>query len=215
VKTDPASGTLAVAVAVGFEPTDRRRIPRRIPAQSREAWSISDPSGVVNGKKTDIETGFPNKTSADKRLLRLKVEKMDGGLLAVGADKKLVGVWVNEWWASHGKKVAKSTARTEGGRIRTHIVKRIGHLPLSTFGPTQIREWLDQLMEPDDADFDPLGSKSILNIHGYLSMCMDAAVAERLIRVNPCIVSDLPKLERKEPRFLTEGELARVCRVGN
>ena len=168
---------------------------------------------MVNGKKVPIESGFPTKTAADKRLLRLKVEKMDGGLLTTGANKKLLGVWVNEWWASHGKKVAKSTARTEGGRIRTHIVKRIGHLPLQTFGPTEVREWLDQLMEPDNADYDPLGAKSILNIHGYLSMCMDVAVAERLIRVNPCTVSDLPKWERKEPRFLTEGELARVIKL--
>jgi integrase len=56
-------------------------------------------------------------------------------------------------------------------------------------------------------------AKSILNIHGYLSMCLDVAVAERLIRVNPCTVSDLPKWERKEPRFLTEGELARVVEL--
>ncbi|MFG3338669.1 tyrosine-type recombinase/integrase [Glycomyces sp. NPDC048151] len=168
---------------------------------------------MVNGKKVPIESGFPNKTTAENRLLRLKVEKMDGGLLATGADKKLLGVWVNEWWASHGKKVAHSTTRTEGGRIRKHIVSRIGHLPLKTFGPRDIREWLDQLMEPDDADYDPLGAKSILNIHGYLSMALDAAVAERLIRVNPCTVSDLPKWERAEPRFLTEGELARVIEL--
>jgi integrase len=163
-----------------------------------------------DGSKITIASGFPTKTSALKRKQRLEIEQLDYGPLKAGADKVPFAEWAESWWRSHARTVAPGTAKSEGNRVRRHIIGRLGHLPIGRIDAAVVREWIEQLAEPDDAEYDPLGPKSIKNVHGYLYMAMETAVHERVIRSNPCGFSKLPTWNPRQPRFLSQKELGRV-----
>lgn len=176
--------------------------------QHGNKWRIRD---VVDGKKVNVESGFPTKTVANQRKKRLEIEKIDLGPVKAGADKVNFGQWADAWWKGHARTMPSAESRrTEGNRFRRHVVGRLGHLAFKDIDHAAIRAWLDDLAEPEDADYDPIAAKTILNVHGYLYMCLATAVKERVIRTNPCADSDLPSWEPKAPRFLSESELAEV-----
>lgn len=166
----------------------------------------------VSGKKIVLAEALPNKTVAKRAKEKLQAEKWLPPEETVTDDGTTVGEWVTEWWESHKKNVGTSTARTEGGRVKNHIVGRIGHCRLAELDEAAIRLWLGDLSEPAEEGVKPLAAKTILNIHGYLSMALDKAKARKLIAVNPCAESDLPKWHPPEPRFLSDAELGRLIR---
>lgn len=171
-------------------------------------WRIRD---VVAGKKVTVESGFPTKTVAKDRKKRLEIEKIDLGPVQAGADRANFGEWADAWWKGHARTMPSAESRrTEGGRFRRHVIDRLGHLTFKEINHAAVRAWLDELAEPDNADYDPLAPKTVLNVHGYLFMCLSTAVRERVIRSNPCGDSALPKWEPKPPRFLSEKELGEV-----
>lgn len=165
---------------------------------------------LVNGKKVVIESGIPTESIAKKRMQRLEIEQADYGPLKAGAAKTLFKDWAESWWKSHARTVAPETARSEGSRFRRHVIGRLGHLPIGQIDAAIIRTWIEQLAEPDDAEYDPIGPKSIANVHGYLYLAMETAVHERVIRANPCGASKLPVWTPRQPRFLSQKELPRL-----
>lgn len=170
-------------------------------------WRIRD---LVDGKKVPVEKGFPTKSSAEKRKQRLEIEKIDFGPLKAGAASVPFREWAEAWWKSHSKTISPGTVRSEGNRWRRHVLGRLGHLPMGQIDAAVVRAWIDELAEPEDAEYDPLGPKSIANVHGYLFMAMETAVQERMIRANPCGKSKLPTWTPRQPRFLSQKELPRL-----
>jgi integrase len=165
---------------------------------------------LVDGRKVTVESGFPTKSSALKRKQRLEIEKIDFGPIKAGAANTLFRDWAEEWWKGHAATVAPETARSEGSRFKRHVLGRLGHLPIGQIDAAVVRAWLGQLAEPEDAEYDPIGPKSIANVHGYLFMAMETAVHERVIRVNPCGVSKLPVWTPRQPQFLSQKQLPRL-----
>lgn len=166
---------------------------------------------VVAGKKVTVESGIPTKTIAKERKKRLEIEQADYGPVKLGADKVSFKDWAEPWWDAHERTLgSERTKKSERSRFNRHIVGRLGHLAVRDIDAAVIRWWIDQLAEPDNADYDPVGPKSIKNTHAYLYMCLEAAVAERVIRANPCGHSKLPKWEPAARRYLTQAELKDV-----
>lgn len=169
---------------------------------------------MVNGKKETVESGLPTEAIAKKRMQRLEIEKIDLGPVKAGADKANFGEWSDAWWKGHARTLGSAESkRTETSRFKRHVVGRLGGLAFREVDHAAIRRWLDELAQPDNADYDPLSAKSILNVHGYLYMCLEVAVRERMIRSNPCGDSALPTWDPPEMRFLTERELAEVMAI--
>ncbi|MFC4335179.1 tyrosine-type recombinase/integrase [Salininema proteolyticum] len=174
----------------------------------RNKFRIRD---LVDGRKVPVESGFANKTAAKNRMKELEGDKIKHGSLKPNAGKTNFGQWAEEWWKSHSKTLgSKVSVRTEGGRVKRHVIGRLGHLTFGQIDRAAIRQWLSDLAEPESADYDPLGPKSILNVHGYLFLALETAVKENMIRVNPATGSKLPKWNRREPTYLDERQLAEV-----
>lgn len=175
--------------------------------QHGEKFRIRD---LVGGKKVTVESGIPTKAAAKERKKRLEIEQIDLGPLKAGAANTLFRDWAEAWWKSHKATVAPETARSEGSRFTRHVLGRLGHLQIGQIDAAVVRAWLQQLAEPEDAEYDPIGPKSIANVHGYLYMAMETAVNERVIRANPCGASKLPVWTARQPRFLSQKELPRL-----
>lgn len=172
---------------------------------------------IVNGKKVTLETGWPNKTSAKKRLTTLKADQLRGDFIDPRAGQLTIAEWVEKWWPGHETGLKPTSRQSEGSRVRMHIVPLLGHLALVEVDNLVIQAWIAKLMtgqpdieRPGKWARRPISAKTVRSCHGLLHSMMSAAVRARKIRTNPCTDTKLPKPPPREMRFLTEPEAGRL-----
>ncbi len=61
-----------------------------------------------------------------------------------------------------------------------------------------------------DRDQNPLSAKTILHHHGLISSILEKAVKWQIIFSNPCDRTEIPKVDRKEARYLDEKQAAEL-----
>jgi integrase len=166
-------------------------------------WRIRD---LRAGKKVTIKAGYPTKTSAKAGLAIAKADRFRGVDLVPRGGQTTLRAWIERWWPLHEPSLRPTSMRTEGSRVRTHITPLLGDLRLDELEPMVLQEFVSTLAAGRPGR-KPLAAKTIRNIHGVLHGILDAAVRERLIRANPASDSGLPRMERREPRFLTLPEI--------
>lgn len=163
-------------------------------------WRVRD---LVDGKKVTIKSGFETKTEASKYATGEKADKLRGDQLKPQAGQASVGEFIQRWWASHSRGLKPSGRRSEGSRVRNHLLTGPGVLTFDEIEPEVIQTWVWDLA-------DEMSPKTVRNVHGLLYVAMDAAVNARLIRRNPCSKTKMPEAVDKEMMFLTEPEAARL-----
>lgn len=177
-------------------------------------WRIRD---IIDGKKVTLEKGWPNKTSANKRLITLKADQLRGDFIDPRAGKLTVADWSAIWWPGHLTGLKPTSVQSEGSRVRMHIVPLLGKMALDDVDNVAIQAWVTKLLtglpdleRPGKWARRPLSAKTVRSCHGLLHSMMKAAVRARKIRVNPCGDTKLPELVPREMRFLTEPEAGRL-----
>jgi len=174
-------------------------------------WRIRD---LVHGKKITIQSGFPNKTAANRVRTVLEAEQIQGTYIDPRGGKMLLDEWAAIWWPLHEVGLGATSRKSEGARLRNHILPLLGENSLDEIDSLLVKSWVAQLLagDPDDEDFNriPLAAKTIRNCHGLLYALMQGAVDQRLIRANPCYRTGLPKIRFKEQRYLDEAEIGRL-----
>lgn len=99
----------------------------------------------------------------------------------------------NHWWPTiTGDPMTLSNIK---GRIWTHIIPRLGAMPLAAIKTEQLRRWLKEVA----AD---IGPSTIGGVWGYLSMILTAAVEDERIPRNYCKSTSVrpPKVPEQKAR---------------
>jgi integrase len=170
---------------------------------------------IVRGKKVLIETGYPTKTSAKNAMVQFKAEQLQGTALLPRGGAITLAQFVDEWWPNYEKTLKPTAVQSEGSRVRNHVLPLLGHLTLDELDSPVVQQWVADLSAgvgewPARGKRKPLAAKTVLNCHGLLFVIMDAAIAAKRIRLNPCASTMLPRREPKEMKFLTDPEIARL-----
>lgn len=166
---------------------------------------------LVAGKKVTIESGYPTKTSASKAMTLLEADRLRGEFIDPRGGRTLLADWIAVFWPAHEAGLRPGSRKSEGGRVRNHILPLLGDYRLDELTPMIIKAWVSVLLTGDEEmDRYPLAEKTIRNCHGVLYSILQGAVDDRRIRKNPCYRSGLPKVEFKEQRYLDEAEIARL-----
>lgn len=170
---------------------------------------------LVNGRKVTIAQGFPNKTTAKKSLSLHRADQIRGDALKPRGGSITLAEFVADWWPGYEQTLKPTSLHSEGGRLRNHILPLLGHLPLDDIDTPVVQQWvadLDSGVGPalGKRKRRPLAPKTIRNVHGILFVIMSAAIADKRIRLNPCAATNLPRVEPKEMRFLTDPEIGRL-----
>jgi integrase len=180
-----------------------------------KTWRIRD---VVAGQKVTVKSGYPTKTAARAGLVEKLGEKMRGDALVAGGGKMLLRDWVAIWQPAWEASLKPSSAASEPARIRNHILPLLGEYPLEDIDTLVVQGWVAKLLRGEGpmgspkARRRPLNAKTIRNCHGILHTILEAATTPtyRLIRSNPCAATTLPRWQKREMRFLTDPEIARL-----
>jgi len=166
---------------------------------------------LVAGRKVTVESGYPNKTVAKKAMTLLEGDRLRGEYIDPRGGRITLEEWTALFWPTHEAGLRPSSRKSEGARVRNHILPLLGEYRLDELTPLIIKSWVSLLLSGDEEmDRYPLAEKTIRNVHGVLYSILQGAVDERMVRKNPCYRTGLPKVEFREQRYLDEAEIGRL-----
>ena len=126
--------------------------------------------------------------------------------------------WIDIWLSEYCSHVKYQTKKHYIAQCDTHIKPMIGQTKLSELSTPQLQKFYNALSQTGRTitkrengkrkiTHEPLSPKSIKNIHGILSKCLNTAVDLGYIRINPASRVNLPIIERKEINPLTNEQV--------
>jgi len=123
------------------------------------------------------------------------------------ASKLTVKQWFETWIKEYSSDKKYFTIDQYNSFGKNHIMPELGAVKLSALSPVHIQKFYNKLSsEISEKTGKPLSAKSIRNIHGILSKCLNVAVNQGLIKSNPCERVTVPKVVKAQIEPLTEDE---------
>lgn len=116
---------------------------------------------------------------------------------------KLLGEYLESWFAIHKRKLAPSTINGYYTNIYNHIIPAIGKLTLEEIKPSSLDKFYLDLM-----DNDGLSAKTVTYVHNVLKVALRAAVEDDLIPINPCMRVKPPKVPKFRSTLLSKEQLS-------
>ncbi|MCY1141344.1 site-specific integrase [Actinoplanes sp. Pm04-4] len=177
-----------------------------------DSWRIRE---EVAGKKKTIKSGLPNKTVATSVMNGLKVDKARGNYINPQLGKVTLNQFADTFWPGYEISLKPSARRSEGSRLRTHILPQLGRYQLDQIDAIVVQDFVRTLVQgiPDPAEGPvrkPLAEKTVRNVHGVLHKILSAAVTAKMIGANPASGTAMPPREHVEMMFLTQPEIGRL-----
>lgn len=124
------------------------------------------------------DRSFERKADADKWLADAQSKSRAGEFVDPRHGDLPLREYVNEhWWPNVAGDPA--TLQTIKSRVWTHIVPRLGELPLNSIRVPQLRKWLKDVGEE-------IGPSTINAVWSYLSSILESAVEDERIPKNYC-----------------------------
>lgn len=166
---------------------------RRTPAGT---WQVRyrDPAGRLKGRT------FKRKDDAVRYGRHIEEARDRGTWTDPAKGKTKFDDWAKVWFESTVNLRPTTRARDET-YIRVHLVPYWGTARLNTISQVDVRQWISDLVAKG------LAPATVHRCFQLLAKILRAAVDAGLIPVTPCRGIDLPRIERKEMRFLTPEEV--------
>jgi integrase len=144
----------------------------------------------------EVSRTFPTRTLADN--YRRQVEHDE--LIGVGFDPRgariTLGEWWKRWWPSTVNLREQSRAR-DASYYRSRIEPQFGSTRLDQIDREAVRDWVGEMQAAG------LAPATVHKATQIVSKCLRAAVDDGRLARNPLERLDLPRVERREMRFLT------------
>ena len=168
---------------------------KRVGARGRVTYSAVylDPDGRERSAGT-----FESKREAE-RVARRAEGKVETSEWIDPADGKMTFERYVEdyWWPSRQLEV--STRAAYRSYLDKHFIPYFGKRPMSSITPTAVEAWIAKALQAG------LAPVSIRKYHSMLKTIFQRAVRDRVLVVNPCAATELPKAVRK-PRTIPTPE---------
>lgn len=175
-------------------------------------WRIRE---EIAGRKVTLKSGYPTKTSARGSMSAMKVDRARGGFINPQHGKVTLADFAASFWPSHEITLKPSVRRSEGSRLRIHILPGLGRYRLDQIDAMVVQDFVKDMVNgvPDPvegASRKPLASKTVRNVHGVLHTILAGAVGAKMIPANPAAGTKMPPREHVEMQFLTPPEIERL-----
>lgn len=108
-------------------------------------------------------------------------------------------------WSAARVGLKAKTRAGDDSLLRTHVLPEFGELPCNRIERSQGREWIARLQAQG------LSASRIRQAYFVVNMILDEAVEDRALARNPLRGLDLPRIPRREMRFLSSEEVGRLA----
>jgi integrase len=173
--------------------TDRYRVGHRYRAVYR------GPDGRQHSQSFDTK-------EAAGRWLRTELARIDGGSWTdPGAGDRPYGEWAAEWL--HSADVKPKTRASYQSLLDSRVLPTFGDVKLSKVSTAMVRRWIADLRD------EGLSGSRITQARQVLRASLETARLDGLIGTNPVVGTKAPRAHRREHRYLTEAEVARLAQA--
>lgn len=148
----------------------------------------------------DRNKSFARKRDAQVFLDSISMDMINGSFCDPALGRRTVGDWHVEW-AKTRVDLRESTRERDDSYIRNHVLPRWATTPLARVDHIDVCAWVADLSASGKAP------ATVHKINQLLSKMLASAVRSGLIAANPCDGVPLPRIERKEQRFLEPAEV--------
>jgi integrase len=158
----------------------------------------TDPSGRERAKS------FTRKKDAERFLTGIENDKLRG----TWTDPALGRVHLADWygyWRRATVELRPNTEARDERLFRLYILPNFGSMPLAAITQYEVRAWVTHTARQG------LAASTVRRAYQLLGKVLGAAVDNGMIAHNPCRRVPLPRIERREMRFLTPAEVARLA----
>jgi integrase len=182
------------------------------------SWELKFDLGTdpVSGKrKTRYHSFKGTKREAEAELIRLKAGAQCGNYIEPSKTTvaQFFAHWQTDWAQPH---LSAKTVERYGELIKTHIIPRIGAMPLQKLKPGMFAAMYSQMLR--SGRLVPgkrlgLSPRTVAYVHRILHRALGHAVQWGLIPTNSTEGVDVPRAQREEIGILTEPQVATVLQA--
>lgn len=177
----------------------------------------------VSGKR--IRKTITGKTQKEVKQKMQAISSSIADRTYLAPSEMTLSAWIDTWLADYCPHVKYQTKKHYIAQCNAHIKPSLGQTKLSELSSPQIQKFYNTLAESGHSitkkdksgkpktTRKPLSPKSIKNIHGILSKCLNTAVELDYIKTNPCARAKLPIIERKEISPLTNDQVKEFLKL--
>jgi len=172
-------------------------------------WECQITLGQDLGTGKQRRKSIYGKTQSEVRKKLQAIQKeVDEGTY-IEPTKMTYGIWLDEWLKNYLSDKSMNTRKGYESCVRVRIKPLLGSARLSALTLPDIQAFINKQQEPiPHLELDPLGGKSIKNLHGVLSKSFKQAIACGYIRINPATGCKLPRWDKPEMLYLDSNQLA-------
>lgn len=140
---------------------------------------------------------------AERRRAEIETELAGGTWRDPRRGRILLAAWAEQWVKTRHDLRATTWARLETTMGR-QVLPRFGEVPLDRITNTDVRAWVAEMIASG------LSPATVRKAVFALRQCLDAAIADNRLVLNPAQRVPLPSERSKSPRFLSQVEIERL-----
>ena len=161
---------------------------------------------VPRSGRTEEVKGLPPKRRRTRFLGAVEGDKARGAWV----DPRLSRITLEDWADRWVRTTVHLKPKTQAGYdslLRSHVLPAFGRTPLGRIRQVDVREWVSRLSQRG------LSPSRTRQAYQVLSALLKAAVESGLLARTPCVGVKLPRLTRREMRFLAADQVTELARV--
>lgn len=167
-------------------------------------WEARFTTGLdpVSGKQVQKSVYGRTQKEVREKLTQITTELDNGTYMEPSKDT--LSEWLDTWLETYVKYSVKPYTMDAYQRSCNNYIKpALGSVKLAALNAPQIQRFYNGLLTEKK-----LSPKTVRNIHGVFHKALGQAVKLGMIRSNPTVLCDLPKVRRKEIHPMEQGEIA-------
>jgi integrase len=150
------------------------------------------------------EGGFTSRREADRVGAKRENDATRGDWASPVAGRLTFSDYVEKNYWPTTAHLEVSTRAAYRYYLDKHFLPRFGELSMRRIGPPLIQSWVNQAIT------DGLSARSVVKYHALLHKVFSRAVIDRVIPVNPCTHTALPKVVKQPKRIITVAQVERI-----
>lgn len=156
----------------------------------------------VGGKQVQKSVYGRTQKEVREKLTQITTELDDGTYMEPSKDT--LSEWLDTWLETYVRYSVKPYTMDAYQRSCNNYIKpALGSVKLAALNAPQIQRFYNGLLTEKK-----LSPKTVRNIHGVFHKALGQAVKLGMIRSDPTVLCDLPKVRRKEIHPMEQGEIA-------
>jgi integrase len=176
----------------------------------KESWAYQYSVKGVDGKRVRKAIYGNSKKELVKKVKTLKSEANSGLQIDI-----TLGEWLEVWKSKYLVKTVRDNTQDFYGYMIRYIPEKLRRKELSKVTPVMIQTLLNSLLEKGKKTGEPLSTRTVRSIRSTLISCLDCAIDNGFIVVNPARKTKPPLLVKKEIVFLNQIQMQELINVAD